>query len=120
MKAYSVTDANGDTGITYIIFAETRGSAIRYALDHCDGTFDWYLFTQMRALREPKLDKYHHGNREMDWCDMNDRIAMVKEAGFHCGPDVDITSEGCTDCPAHEWCDRYETLTEVNRYDPAL
>lgn len=50
LKAYSVSDKNGDVGICYVIFATTRGKAIRYALDHCDGTFDWYGYTEMRAM----------------------------------------------------------------------
>lgn len=66
MKAYSVSDANGDTGFAYIVFAETRGKAIRYALGHCDGAFDWYEWTDMRALREPALDQFYRGKPMMD------------------------------------------------------
>lgn len=112
MKAYTVSDANGNVGIDYIIFAETRAKAIHYALHNCDGTFDWYGWTEMRALRRPALDKYYKGRREMDWCDMDDRVAMVKEAGFRCSYEMDVTISECEGCPAHPWCDRYESLRE--------
>lgn len=112
MKAYTVSDANGDTGFDYIIFAETRAKAIKYALDHCDGAFDSYTWTEMRALRKPKLDKYYRGRPMMDWCDMNDRIAMVKEADFRCSDDVSTTLAECKECPAHEWCGKFESMSD--------
>lgn len=108
MKAWSVSDGNGDTGIDYVIFAETRGKAIRYALDHCDGAFDWYTWTEMRALRKPALDRFYKGRPAMDWCDLDDRVAMVRYAGFVCSDEVIVSSAECEACPAHEWCDRYE------------
>lgn len=111
MKAYSVSDRNGDVGYSYIVFAETRAKAIRYALDHCDGCFDYYQWTEMRALRKPTLDKYYNGRLEMDWCNMDDRVAMVKDANFECSGEVDVTIDECKLCPAHEWCERYESLT---------
>ena len=112
MKAWSVTDSKCNTGYSYIVFAETRGKAIRYALNHCDGTFDWETFTTMMAHRRPSLDKYYYGRREMDWCDMGDRVAMVREAGFECGYEADVTVEECRECPAHEWCARFERMTD--------
>lgn len=112
LKAYSVSDKNGDVGIWYVIFATTRGKAIRYALDHCDGAFDWYAFTEMRALRKPALDRFFRGETAMDWCDMRDRVAMVRYAGFRCSDEVLVTSLECAECPAHEWCERYESMTD--------
>ena len=111
MKAYSVSDANGDLGYSYVVFAETRGKAIRYALDHCDGCFDYCTWTEMRAIRKPQLDKCYRGRAEMDWCDMEDRVAMVRYAGFQCSDEMDITSDECEQCAAHEWCDRYDRMT---------
>ena len=110
MKAWSVSDANGNVGIDYVIFAETRGKAIRYALDHCDGAFDWYEWTEMRALRKPVLDQFYRGKPMMDWCDMEDRVAMVRYAGFQCSNEVLVTPDECLACPAHEWCDRYDSM----------
>ena len=108
MKAYSVSDINGNTGYSYVVFAETRGKAIRHALDHCDGTFDYYAWTEMRAIRKPALDKFYRGKAEMDWSDMEDRVAMVRYAGFQCSDEYDVTSDECEQCAAHEWCDRYD------------
>ena len=111
MKAYSVSDRDCNLGYSYIVFAETRGKAIRHALDCCDGTFDSCTWTDMRALREPALDRFYKGKTEMDWCDPDDRIAMVRYAGFECSDWVDVTSDECEKCPAHEWCDRYDRGT---------
>lgn len=111
MKAYSVSDVNGDAGYSYIVFAETRGKAIRYALDYCDNAFDDYTWTEMRAIRKPALDRFYRGRREMDWCDMEDRVAMVRYAGFYCSDEMCIGSDECEQCPAHEWCDRYDRMT---------
>ena len=110
MKAWSVSDANGDLGIDYIIFAETRGKAIRYALDHCDGAFDDYRWTEMRATRKPALDSFYNGRPAMDWCDMDDRVAMVRYAGFECSCEVTVTVDKCQQCLAHFWCDRFDRM----------
>lgn len=112
MKAYSVSDRNGDTGLAYIIFAESRGKAIYYALHNCDGTFDWYGWTEMRAVRRPALDKHYRGETQMDWCDMEDRVAMVRYADFRCSDENYVTLDECEECPAHEWCGKYESLKE--------
>ena len=113
MKAYSVSDANGDMGYEYIVFAETRGKALAYALHNCDCAFDGYGWTEMRALRKPQLDRFYRGRNEMDWNDMNDRMAMVKDAGFQCSDEVTVSARECeTECPAHEWCERYESMMD--------
>lgn len=117
MKAYSVSDRNGDLGYDYVVFAETRGKAIRYALDHCDGAFDRYAFTELSALRKPQLDKCYRGNPAMDWCDMADRVAMVRYGNFRCSDDDGVTLDECKECPAHEWCGKYESLKEDEDYD---
>ena len=100
MKAYIVSDRNGDEGISSVIFAETRGKALAYAV-YMDSWCD-YGFTGLRAKRCKELDKYYRGEPEMDWFDEGDRIAMVREAGFRCSDDF-----GCMDgmaCPAYDWC----------------
>lgn len=110
MKAYYVSDRNCDSGYGYVVFAETRGKAIAHALSGCDCAFDDYTWTEMRATRRPVLDKFYDGRTEMDWCNMDDRTAMVKYAGFSCSYEVDATVEECIECLAHEWCDRYESM----------
>lgn len=100
MKAYGISDRNGDAGIELVIFAESRGKALAYAVNTdelCD-----YGYTGLRAKRIRQLDKYYRGLPEMNWLNDDDRIAMVKEADFQCGPEF-----GCVDgqdCPAYKWC----------------
>lgn len=110
IKAYCVKDENAYEDGAFIIFAETRGKAIQYALHHTDGAFDWSEWTDMRALREKQLDKYYKGKPMMDWSDPEDRIAMVKDAGFSCSEDYDVIEDECQECPAHEWCSRWESM----------
>ena len=109
MKAWTVQDKNGD-GYAYTIYAETRGKAIQTAMHHTDGAFDYYEFTEIRAIREPKLDKYYKGKEVLEWDDLEDRTLMVREAGFYCGYEMDATMDECEQCPAHEWCRRYERM----------
>lgn len=111
MKAYSVSDKDYNLGYSYIVFAETRGKAINHALHYCDDAFESCEWTEMRAIREPRLDRFYHGNSEMDWCNMEDRVAMVRYAGFQCSGEVNVTSDECEQCAAHEWCDRYDGET---------
>lgn len=111
MKAWTVQDKNGD-GYAYTIYAETRGKAIQNAMHHTDGAFDWYEFTEIRAIREPKLDKYFKGKAVLEWYNMEDRTLMVREVGFYCGYEMDVTMDECEQCPAHEWCRRYERMVD--------
>ena len=106
MKAYVVSDKNGDSGYCTIVFGETRGKAIANAMytDACEG----YEYTEIRAIRVPSLDSYYKGHSEMDWEDMDDRIAMVRYANMHCSYELNVTELKCDECLAHEWCERYE------------
>lgn len=108
MKAWNVTDKNGDVGMSFIVFAETRGKAISQ-VNH-DGAFDWYSYTELRALREPALDRFYNGRGQMDWNDDEDRIAMVRYAGFRCPYEIDVDQERCEECAAHLWCERYKSM----------
>ena len=53
MKAYSVSDRNGDEGYSLVVFAETAGKAKAYAAG-TDKFYD-YGFTGIRAIRQPML-----------------------------------------------------------------
>lgn len=110
MKAWCVSDRNGDIDVSFIVFAETRGKAIASVDD--DGAFDWCKFTDLRATRVPQLDSYYKGGRQMEWCNDEDRVAMVRYAGFRCSDEVGMSLDECKECPAHEWCDRYESMME--------
>lgn len=119
MKAWDVTDRNCDTGINYIVFAETRGKAISKALHHSDGTFDWYTFTELWAKRRPQFDEYHHGRDFMDWCNDDDRVAMVRLGGFRCSDDCCMSYAECLECPAHEWCGEFEEMEKETEEEEA-
>ena len=99
MKAYSVRDKNSD--YSTVVFAETSGKAKAIAI-HTNACEDSY-YTDIRTKRIPDLDKYYRGLDEMNWFDDADRIAMVKDGNFHCFADSE-----CPNCPAKEYCDRYE------------
>lgn len=104
MKAWTASDRNGDAGFTMVVFAETAGKAKAYAAgtdDFCD-----YGFTGIRVNRARALDQYYLGEPEMDWYNMDDRIAMVKNANFECSYEID--NPRCEECGATEWCGRYE------------
>ena len=105
MKAYKITDLKGYCEYATIVFAETRGKAKANAI--CTDSFNDYEYTEISAVRMPKLDKYYRGEWEMDWYDDNDRIAMVKDGGFSCDPEC-WEEEDCEKCPARQWCDRSE------------
>lgn len=109
MKAWSVTDDEEYMYAT-IVFAETRGKAkvIAQGTDACADVD----FTHIRAIRVPQLDSYYRGLSEMDWYNDNDMIAMVRYANMMCSYEVDIEKEDCLSCPAHEWCDRYESMCD--------
>ena len=105
MKAYKITDRNGVYDYAIIVFAENRNKAKAIAVN--TDSFEDIEYKDIRAIRMPKLDKYYRGESEMDWYNAEDRIAMVKEAGFSCSLDY-WEEEDCLECPAWQWCDRCE------------
>ena len=112
IKAYAVMDKNCDTGYSFIVYAESRGKAIRYAMEHCDDAFDDYEYTEMRAIRIKALDGYKDKMTTLDWHNENDRIAMVRNAGFHCSYEMEDGDLECEECLASEWCERYKEIKE--------
>ncbi len=111
MKAWRVTDREYVCDYSIIVFAETRNKA-KVIAQHSDAFDDCDLrYVDFRVTRAPELDKYYRGNDEMDWFDKNDRIAMVKEAGFSCSPEC-WEPEDCESCPARQWCDRGSEAAE--------
>ena len=108
MKAYLANDRNGDEGITLVVFAENAGKVKAYASnteEFCD-----YGFTGIRVNRCSALDRFYKGNPEMDWFNMDDRVAMVRYANFECSREFDDC--GCNECDAKQWCGRYESMME--------
>ena len=110
MKAYTASDRNGDSGYSIVVFAETAGQAKAYARD--SDTFDGFEFTEMRVNRCKELDSYYRGNREMDWLNDEDRVEKVRYANFECSCEVWHPECETEDCPAQEWCGRYEREIE--------
>lgn len=110
MKAYTASDRNGDTGYSIVIFAETAGQAKAYAANSYE--FDEYDFTDIRVNRCKALDGFYRGNREMDWLDDSDRIAMVRYANFECNSEVWHPECENGECPAQQWCGRWERMMD--------
>lgn len=106
MKAYIATDRYGNSGCSIVVFAETAGQAKAYAKD--SENFDDFEFTEMRVNRCKELDSYYRGNREMNWLNDEDRVAMVRYANFECSCEVWYPECETGNCSAQEWCGRYE------------
>ena len=106
MKAYSASDRNGDSGYSIVVFATTAGQAKAYAANSDE--FDEYDFTEIRVNRRKALDRFYKGKRVMDWMDDADRVAMVRYANFECSGEVWHPECEKGECPAQQWCGRYE------------
>ena len=107
MKAYVVSDRGGYTEQTVIVFAESRGKAIVAALGTDEFPYGDWSYTELRAIREPELDKYYQGRQRMDWNNPYDRLAMVRDGGYHCNDDS-FDPDNCAKCSGKEYCSRYE------------
>lgn len=110
MKAYIASDRNGDIGYSIVVFAETAGKAKMYAAN--SDMFDAYDFTEIRVNRCKALDCFYNGKTEMDWMDDDERVAMVRCAGFECS--IEVWHPECEhgECPAQQWCGRYERMND--------
>ena len=97
-----------------IVFAETAGKA-RYIAKSYGMLGDDLEFRDIHVRRVPQLDKYYKGQHEMDWYNDEDRIAMVREAGFTCGEDM-FDPDECGRCPAVEYCDVYKDYVKDQKF----
>lgn len=118
MKAWYISDRKGYCDYAIIVFAETRGKAIYSAI----GTeefekYEW-SFTELRAIRKPAFDKYYRNSWRMDWCNAEDRIAMIKE-GFCCDDDS-FDPDECELCEGKEYCTRYEEYLEEEKENASI
>ena len=99
MKAWK-TYNKFDTYST-VVFAETRGQAKALAL-HTD-CHEGCEFTDISVYRVPELDGEYRGHWEMDFfADDQDRLALVKFAGYSCEYPED---KECAVCVAKDFCD---------------
>ena len=93
-----------------VVFAETAGKARYIAM--CSDTLGEDLeFRDVHVRRLPALDKYYRGQKEMNWDNDADRIAMVKDAGYVCDDDS-FDPDECERCIAKEYCSKYEEYAE--------
>ncbi len=111
MKAWIVFDKYefDDAGMA-VVFAETRGQAHALAkYTECCEFSDW---NNISVRRMPQMDPMYKPERfRMDWDDPEDRIALVRECGWHCHPDY-LNEDDCPNCPASEWCEYYRERLE--------
>ena len=104
MKAWLVREK--DEFSAAVVFAETRGKARALAqqTEACEDA----SFCDIEVRRMPEIDKYYvDGKTEMCWCLSNDRVALVKDAGFTCDREYWEPAD-CEKCPAAEYCDMYK------------
>ena len=112
MKAYQIEDREGYAEYSCVIFAECRGKAISLALGTDEFPQSDWDFTQLKARRIPSLDKYYRkGHWYMDWYNNEDKIALVKEAGYQCDDDS-FDPVGCSKCCAKDFCSKYEVYMD--------
>ena len=111
MKAWRVEDTESYEGGYTVVFAETRGKAHDLARHtECCEYAEW---CDIRVTRIPAMDKmWKPGKTEMNWMDLDDRIALVKECGWCCNHEYLDRERDCTLCPAAEWCDDYQDWKE--------
>ena len=111
MKAYEVSDKNGYSDYALIVFAESRGKAISSAIGTDEfPKYEWD-FTELRAKRIPALDSAYRGAWCMEWDNADDRLALVRDAGYYCNDDS-FDADECEECPGKEYCSRYEEYLE--------
>lgn len=104
MKAYIIHDKDWYIPYAEVVFAETRGKAIAYALGL--ESFEDFQYTDLRARRESVLDKYYRGRWHMEWDDMEDRFILVKALDLYCDDDY-FDPDECRTCSAKDICSKY-------------
>lgn len=117
IKAYEVFDREHYADYSIIVFAESRGKAVSYAIGTDEfPKYEWD-FTQLTAKRMSAFDKCYNGRWRMDWDNDEDRRSMV-EYGYYCSDDVFDPDMWCETCSAKDICARYqEYLEEEAEYD---
>lgn len=102
MKAYIAWDnASVETHST-IVFAVNSKEAkkIAFCCDVCEDAD----YIQVRVKRLPEADKLYKGKDEVDWWDMETRLALVKDFSWTC----EDTSYDCDTCTAKKYCSHWE------------
>ena len=99
-------------GNVAVVFAETRNKAKYLAVQYDEGLQD-YGYADVRAIRMPQLDKYA-GDKPyvMDFETDEDRLILVRDAGFSC---LEPEYEDCEKCVAKDYCEVYESYLETRK-----
>ena len=102
MKAYRAWDAGAYEHGSTIVFAENRREAkkIAMATDTCEEA----RFIDIRVKRYKDADCLYNGSREVNWDDMETRVALVRDLGWRCYD----TSWECESCKASTYCSWFE------------
>lgn len=111
MKAYKVRDRIGYSDYSVVVFADTPGKAKALALGTDEFQSGDWDYTELTVERIKALDGFYRGNWYMDWDNMQDRVALVRYAGYRCDPDY-AELDDCKDCEAKGWCGQYESMME--------
>lgn len=99
MKAWIVTDKNGDYG-SDIVFASSRGKAISEALTR--DNFEDFEFTDIRVRRIKDLDGMENAEpTDNPWLNDEIRLILVKEHDFAC---IEPEDSDCDSCVAKQYC----------------
>ncbi len=95
-------------GFSTVIFSSSRGKAKK--LFTKTDEYNGYDYLDMRVHRIPALDG--HSELEgyvMDWDKQEDRLALVRYAGFYC---IEGRLDDCKKCIAKDYCGEYEYLMD--------
>lgn len=111
MKAYEVRDGSGFSCGKLVVFAPSRGKAMRASIGTIEFPAEECAFTDLRAVRIPELDVAYRGKTFMDWDDGDDRLVMVRDAGYHCDEGV-FFPDDCARCTGKDYCRLYESELE--------
>lgn len=106
MKAYVVSDREGYSEWTVIVFAKSRGKAIAAALGTDEFPSGDWSYTELRAIRKPEFDKHYRGYSRMEWDNPDDRLAMVRDGDYYCSEDA-FDPNDCMKCSGKDYCSRY-------------
>lgn len=95
-KAYYAHEKDSDYAT--IVFAESATKAKNIAKS-CDIGED-ARYIDLRVRRMPEADKLYTGFSEIDWCNPEVRVTLVRDHGWFC---FDLSWE-CDECPAKPHC----------------
>lgn len=113
MKAWiCTTETPKTTAFSTVIFAETRGQAISFAMSSDQLEEPDYI--DVRARRFVEADGEYRGRQEMDWdANEEDRRFLVSH-GWRCNPEM-WEPEDCEGCGCADICEYAKEYKEDER-----